>query len=155
MATSKSTVHGEIQPAQAIELDLFHENPTKQTPSLPHSSKDQVVQRQDEKQNVLEASTSPALAVPTKQKWNEPRGNIPRFIACFFTFFVVGLSDAAYGALLPYVSSASSVHPEDSANSSNSVRTILQPQLHRGVPGFSVSLRWLHNCSIHELMGPQ
>lgn len=43
------------------------------------------------------------LAVPALQRWNRPRGNIARFAASFYSMFVFGLSDAAYGALLPYV----------------------------------------------------
>lgn len=38
------------------------------------------------------------------QRWNKPRGNIARFASSFYSMFVFGLSDAAYGALLPYVS---------------------------------------------------
>lgn len=40
---------------------------------------------------------------PPLQAWNRPRGNIARFTASFFSMFVFGLSDAAGGALLPYV----------------------------------------------------
>lgn len=45
----------------------------------------------------------PILEGAALQRWNEPRGNIARFGATFYSIFVFGLSDAAYGALLPYV----------------------------------------------------
>jgi len=48
-------------------------------------------------------STPREILQPPLQRWNEPRGNIARFAAAFFSMFVIGLSDAAYGALLPYV----------------------------------------------------
>lgn len=48
-------------------------------------------------------SPLPEILYPPLQRWNEPRGNIARFAAAFFSMFVIGLSDAAYGALLPYV----------------------------------------------------
>lgn len=51
----------------------------------------------------------PDTAVPTLQKWNQPRGNIARLAAAFYSMFVFGLNDAAYGALLPYVSCLKSI----------------------------------------------
>ena len=49
-------------------------------------------------------SQSPNDNVLKLQKWNEPRGNVVRFAAAFYSMFVFGLSDAAAGAILNYVS---------------------------------------------------
>lgn len=45
----------------------------------------------------------PTTAVNTLQRWNSPRINIYRVAAIFYSFFVMGLSDAAYGPLIPYL----------------------------------------------------
>ena len=38
------------------------------------------------------------------ERWNNPQINISRILATFFSFLVVGMNDAASGALIPYVS---------------------------------------------------
>ncbi|RYO90110.1 hypothetical protein DL766_002492 [Monosporascus sp. MC13-8B] len=45
------------------------------------------------------ATTTPAPA----QRWNKPRGNIPRLGFCFWSFMIAGMNDAAVGALIPYL----------------------------------------------------
>lgn len=123
MATTKSVVHQQIHTTRSIELDQFDsDNSRESNASLSDSVKDQVIRQK--KQDGLEAlsSTSPALPTSTLQKWNEPRGNIPRFIACFFTFFVMGLGDAAYGALLPYVSKSHLFFPRTYSNDKHLVQ---------------------------------
>jgi len=73
-------------------------------------------------------SASPDIASLPLQRWNEPRGNIARFAAAFYSMFVFGLSDAAYGALLPYVrSSIDTRSPSDMPDSSRSTTTSLTP----------------------------
>lgn len=74
-------------------------NESRRLPSKGVYVPDLEVQNQD-LQGML---TSPTLDVSALQKWNSPRGNIARFGASFYSIFVFGLSDAAYGALLPYV----------------------------------------------------
>jgi fucose permease len=46
-------------------------------------------------------TTPPPAATSTVQRWNEPRGNIPRLGFAFFSFVIAGMNDAAVGALLP------------------------------------------------------
>ena len=50
--------------------------------------------------------SSPSL-VPEDNlsRWNEPRINISRTLAACFGFIIMGMNDAAYGALIPYVRS--------------------------------------------------
>ncbi|KAF2089047.1 MFS general substrate transporter [Saccharata proteae CBS 121410] len=52
----------------------------------------------------LEILPSPTTAAHERlQEWNSSRTNINRTLACFWSFFVMGLNDAAYGALVPYL----------------------------------------------------
>lgn len=46
----------------------------------------------------------PSNAVEALQRWNTPRINMWRVLATFWSFFVVGLNDGSYGALIPFVS---------------------------------------------------
>ncbi|KAI4860729.1 MFS general substrate transporter [Hypoxylon rubiginosum] len=45
----------------------------------------------------------PSIASEVLQRWNYPRKNIPRLAACFWSFVVMGSTDAAYGPLIPYI----------------------------------------------------
>ena len=36
-------------------------------------------------------------------RWNQPRINVSRTLAACFGFIIMGMNDAAYGALIPYV----------------------------------------------------
>lgn len=40
---------------------------------------------------------SPIDAVGVQEKWNNPRGNIPKVFATFFSLFNLGMNDASYG----------------------------------------------------------
>ncbi|KAJ5786975.1 Major facilitator superfamily domain general substrate transporter [Penicillium paradoxum] len=42
---------------------------------------------------------------PSIERWNQPRINIYRTFATFWSFLVMGANDAAYGALIPYLES--------------------------------------------------
>lgn len=46
---------------------------------------------------------APSTAVSTARRWNSPKANRYRIFAVFYAFVVVGLNDAAYGALIPYL----------------------------------------------------
>lgn len=46
----------------------------------------------------ITANTTPQL-----QRWNYPRINLWRVLATFWSFVILGLNDAAYGALIPYL----------------------------------------------------
>jgi len=49
------------------------------------------------------ALPSPTTASEVLERWNHPRVNVYRTFACFMGFTVMGLNDAAYGALIPYL----------------------------------------------------
>ncbi|KAK7549382.1 major facilitator superfamily domain-containing protein [Phyllosticta citricarpa] len=59
--------------------------------------------RSSQNDNAVEASSPPTNANEKLQQWNNPRINIFRSLACFFSMFVMGANDAAYGALLVYM----------------------------------------------------
>lgn len=44
--------------------------------------------------------TAPVHAL---EKWNDPKGNVFRIAAVYWSLFVSGANDAAYGALIPYL----------------------------------------------------
>jgi fucose permease len=46
---------------------------------------------------------APSTAVPVLQRWNNPRINMFRVFATFYSFIILGFNDAAYGALIPYM----------------------------------------------------
>ncbi|PQE21758.1 hypothetical protein CJF30_00010586 [Rutstroemia sp. NJR-2017a BBW] len=39
----------------------------------------------------------------TLERWNEPRINLYRYLSALYSFIVLGMNDAAYGALIPYL----------------------------------------------------
>lgn len=49
----------------------------------------------------------PAMAPPQQdvnaERWNQPRSNITRTLAAFWSLLVMGMNDAAYGAIIPYM----------------------------------------------------
>ncbi|MCJ1256901.1 hypothetical protein MMC24_004726 [Lignoscripta atroalba] len=44
-----------------------------------------------------------SLAHPQHKRWNHPRANVWRTFACFLGLLIMGMNDAAYGALIPYL----------------------------------------------------
>jgi hypothetical protein len=46
----------------------------------------------------------PSTTVSVVERWNNPKINMWRTFAAFFAFVIMGANDAAYGALIPYVS---------------------------------------------------
>ncbi|KAK2799805.1 hypothetical protein FQN51_006732 [Onygenales sp. PD_10] len=45
----------------------------------------------------------PGIASNAPERWNYPRGNVLRFLAANYSFIILGINDAAYGALIPYL----------------------------------------------------
>ncbi|RYP31528.1 hypothetical protein DL767_005706 [Monosporascus sp. MG133] len=65
------------------------------------SSKD--VPSSPERESDMSPLPPPTTAVDVVQSWNNPRSNIARVAACFWSFTVMGANDAAYGPLIPYI----------------------------------------------------
>ena len=55
----------------------------------------------EEEDNVRDEVEPPIDAQPIVQRWNDPKGNIPRLGFAFFSFIVTGLNDGAVGVWLP------------------------------------------------------
>ncbi|KAH6981552.1 hypothetical protein BKA56DRAFT_672363 [Ilyonectria sp. MPI-CAGE-AT-0026] len=106
MATTRS------YPAQAVELETFNPAyemmrvaPAEPTPVLFGTGRqlgsyydyDQAGRIDDD------ALPAPSMASRALEKWNYPRGNAFRVAAVFWSLFVSGANDAAYGALIPYL----------------------------------------------------
>ncbi|GKU07654.1 bypass of stop codon protein 6 [Fusarium langsethiae] len=101
-------------PAQAIQLetldftrgiDAAPKQPNAVLSSAGRRLGSHDVQDQDRGQ---QANATDDEAITTRvavvvEKWNEPIGNVFRVAAVFFSLFVSGANDAAYGALIPYL----------------------------------------------------
>jgi hypothetical protein len=59
------------------------------------------IQDDDSPVDLPSPTTHPAV-IP--EQWNHPRSNLFKTMAAFWSFVVMGSNDAAYGALIPYVS---------------------------------------------------
>ncbi|OCL12739.1 MFS general substrate transporter [Glonium stellatum] len=80
-----------------------------QSPNIPshprtiHSLSIQEDRKSTSNNDINESLPSPTTAVERLQKWNLPRVNLFRSLAAFWAFTVMGMNDAAYGALIPYL----------------------------------------------------
>lgn len=96
-------------PTQAVELETL--DFSRQAPKQPNPVLSSVGRRlgsHDEDQHQHQANAADDEAIPPRaaavvEKWNEPIGNVFRVGAVFFSLFVSGANDAAYGALIPYL----------------------------------------------------
>lgn len=94
----------------AIEIQpISHNNPTKPQNAKvagSHTSlrlSDTKGIRDDDSPTDLPSPTTHSAHKP--EQWNHPRSNLFKTMAAFWSFVVMGSNDAAYGALIPYVSS--------------------------------------------------
>lgn len=53
------------------------------------------------KENIRDDVLPPDNAVEALQQWNEPRINMWRVFATYYSFFIFGMNDGAYGVDLP------------------------------------------------------
>jgi len=58
----------------------------------------------------VEFLPQPSTTFSVVQRWNNPKTNIWRTAATFYSFVIMGANDAAYGALIPYVSNFKSLY---------------------------------------------
>jgi hypothetical protein len=75
----------------AIELQPVGESSYEQVPIKEH-------------QDPVEFLPQPSTTVSVVERWNNPKINIWRTAATFYASVIMGANDAAYGALIPYVS---------------------------------------------------
>lgn len=53
--------------------------------------------------DVISPLPVPSTVSQPLERWNHPRGNTPRVFAAFWSLMVLGMNDAAYGAIIPYM----------------------------------------------------
>lgn len=57
-----------------------------------------------ERRDQNETLPSPTVAShDALERWNAPRSNLYRTLAAFIGFAIMGMNDATYGAIIPYV----------------------------------------------------
>jgi hypothetical protein len=96
-----------ISPAIDLEpLSVPISNPQNAKVAGSHTS----LRLSDSNKGVRDDDSPTDLPSPTTQsavqpeQWNHPRSNLFKTMAAFWSFVVMGSNDAAYGALIPYVS---------------------------------------------------
>lgn len=72
----------------------FGSSQAQNSPKLP---------QEDNTQNVISSLPAPTTVSQSLERWNYPRSNIPRVLAAFWSLMVLGMNDAAYGAIIPYM----------------------------------------------------
>lgn len=99
---------------EPVELRPLHERhdveplPTKPAPSLAGHSlgSSRAISlggQSNEVPDGNETLPSPTTASEHVETWKSPRTNIYRIIACFWSFVLMGMNDATYGAIIPYL----------------------------------------------------
>lgn len=81
----------------AIELRNISKDPVRL------SEEGRKVGEASEEDTIRGDAEAPERAFEALQKWNEPRINMWRVFATYFSFFIFGMNDGAYGALIPYL----------------------------------------------------
>jgi MFS family permease len=94
---SITAVHSEPAHELYLRLNILLEEDSNSMSTLVCQS------RHGGEHPTVEESQPPSANKETLQSWNKPRRNSFRVLAVYFSFFVFGLNDGAYGALLPYL----------------------------------------------------
>nr|OQO23132.1 hypothetical protein B0A51_10089 [Rachicladosporium sp. CCFEE 5018] len=67
------------------------------------SSKSKILDSDDNPEDRNETLPSPITASTQVETWNSPRVNLYRFPATLWAFTIMGMNDASYGAIIPYL----------------------------------------------------
>lgn len=99
-------------------------------------------------------SVSSSHGLSTPQKWNEPRVNTFRIAAALYSFVVMGMSDASYGALIPYVRRRTSSIFSSTVTirmlTFSSARSVLPRRLYDHFSRLLSAVRRIHHRCFHE-----
>lgn len=98
---STSTTVMEMNPIQVPPPVISKDATATPTPNSRPDGQDS-----DHSQSQVDECQTPSgtFAAQPLLRWNESRQTIFRLVASYFTLFVMGANDAAYGPLLPHVS---------------------------------------------------
>lgn len=90
MATMTTITQTEVDISEAprIELQPLPRNPKHSTTAQKYSNVTE---------DIRGALVPPSTAVEARQIWNHPKINMWRTLATFWSFFIVGMNDGAYG----------------------------------------------------------
>jgi hypothetical protein len=109
MATYPNGASSTCVVEQPIELQDFSSHPQKPQDAkvaTSHTGLRLSDRASHDDDDPVENLPSPTTHAAEKlERWNSPRTNLYRSGAAFWSFVVMGSNDAAYGALIPYVSS--------------------------------------------------
>ncbi|WEW60938.1 hypothetical protein PRK78_006426 [Emydomyces testavorans] len=86
----------ELQPTPRVPSQTRSTHGLSQTKPTHHAPSNSSTSQVEELPPPLTAASIP-------QTWKHPRINLWRFLASNYTFIILGLNDAAYGALIPYL----------------------------------------------------
>lgn len=98
-ATSTPTPSGQTSQTN-IELQEIQGSSNDQIPLSP----------KNDNNDPTEYLPQPSTTVNVVERWNHPKVNVYRTFATFWAFVIMGANDAAYGALIPYVSDSGLLH---------------------------------------------
>lgn len=88
-------------PIELQEVSSYLQKPQDAKATLGQKVSDQVTQEDDPVEDLPSPTTQAAEKL---ERWNQSKTNLYRTFAAFWSFIVMGSNDAAYGALIPYVS---------------------------------------------------
>ncbi|KAJ0120433.1 hypothetical protein J7T55_015160 [Diaporthe amygdali] len=114
MSTGSSTATIELQNAPVHKLNgpspLGEQQPSDNAtgPSYPGRTLGNASPRgsKDEprgSQEIISSLPVPTTVSHTVERWNQSRANVCRVLAAFWSLLVMGMNDAAYGAVIPYL----------------------------------------------------
>jgi hypothetical protein len=93
------------QPIQLQDLSSHPQRPQDAKVATSHTGPRLSDRASHDDDDPVENLPSPTTQAAEKlERWNSPRTNLYRSGAAFWSFVVMGSNDAAYGALIPYVS---------------------------------------------------
>ena len=104
MSAAKQNGASSTAVLEPIELHPIH--PKQRAPSTSSKRPESITAHslrslpEDRNETLPSPTTSPADVV---EAWNRPRRNIYRLGATFWSFVIMGMNDASYGAIIPYL----------------------------------------------------
>lgn len=106
-------IHKLDRPAPLAEQHTSHDNGTgpsrpgrtlgKDSSSPRGSSGDRP--RSNSNHDSISSLPAPTTVSHTVERWNQSKANVCRVLAAFWSMLVMGMNDAAYGAIIPYLGS--------------------------------------------------